>query len=1106
MKVTHKIIMASAMFGCAYAQNLVSVEAFDEQGNNPSQLTLRLKLTNNTSDTLNDVRARYFLNFDRNKVLNVSPYYMAGATTSIDTLGDFLAVNINVAKLAPGVFPNASGISLGMNYADWSAFNKQNNFSYPNASSFIVANNIPVYANGAILAGLTPINEPVVEELPKIRFVGIQPENTATRSAWVELQNYDTTDVDLSNLYLKWTTSDSVGLGNVTLSAGQKVRICKSSSLECPTADVTTVKESLPFGQSGNLGVSKNGMVFQQIVWNDSNKTLSSSHQAGFSISRIPYNLGSITSNSIKIVHGKGLFFSLIDGIWVCHRANDINNEEGLPSPVAYLENQVVYDTSSLYRFAWHPVRNAGRYVLTVKTSSDSIVYQDTTSRTYVDLNLTGNDYLWSVKNYDGRIAEAGSWWNRITKITGAIDKTHLLGVPAFGTRKDTKMLVLTWGEKIMEPDIPWDRPNDTGHMTDEDDSRCWAAGIHMLNAFYGGTLKQDEIVYHGKTQPFNIKLHTPDGDFVIAREKREDKIEMYIGGGHINVVASAGRAKNIIGAFGIHKGGATPETKATLAWALNITDDDIEGEVVNPLIDDAVVPLTEDIVKSYIDMERPLLIEMEEHVMVIDGYDYHDASNKKVHFLNLYNGGETAWLPLSIISYVGYMVPPPRTETIGRRSDYRIGRDADGDGICDFDEVERFNTDPNHEDSDRDGIDDKTEIILYTQKEPFVIRKEIDGEMKELHVGDNGSYIGYSSDGNPYHLVFTNGFYRTEQFADVDNDKIRNELDRDSDNGGESDGSEVKNNRDLFNPVGDIPDPIENPEITWDLPDDFTIYSLDEVRVNDRTICRDGDGYCKIASEFGRVEFAVNVGVQSVVGEIHSKGGVWLRSRSEVHGDIHVYSNFSTVNVQGGAVHNGDDLSHAVTDWPYHVWDNKIYSITNIELFPSLTVTAGQEKTLSDGDVYSKVKVESGATLKIEPGEIMVGNIQFESGSTITFTNPGQQTILHADGSTIWRTTISNEDKELVARGFKLIQYSDNRVNIEGDWAGTIHAARAYLVMGQVKKIMYGRFLAESVTMHQQSRIYRVDFDPIDPSANLAMIYQVDFNSNVQSTNLALR
>ena len=1103
MKTLRRLFMASAMISYAYAQNLVSVEAFDEQGNNPSQLTLRLKLTNNTSDTLNDVRARYFLNYDRNKVLNVSPYYMAGATTSIDTLGDFLAVNINVVKLAPGVFPNAGGISLGMNYADWSAFNKQDNFSYPNASNFVISNKIPVYANGAVVAGLTPINTPVNVEPPKIRFVGIQPENTATRSAWVELQNYGTTDIDLSSLFLKWTASDSVGFDNLTLPAGKKVRICQSSSLECPTADAMAVKESLSLGYSGNLGVSQNGVVFQQIVWNDSSRSLSSRHQTDFSISRIPYNLGSITSNSIKIENGKGLFFTLINGIWICHRANDINNEYGLPSPVAFLKKQVIYDTTSLYRFAWHPVRNAGRYVLTVKTTNDSIVYQDTTSQTHVDLNLTGNDYLWSVQHDDGHIAESESIWNRITKNGAAIDKTHLLGVPAFGVRKDTKMLALTWGERIKEPDVPWDRPNDTGHMTDEEDSRCWAAGIHMLNAFYGGSLKQDEIVYHAKTHPFNIKLRTPDGVFNVIRD---NKVYMYDGG--VKTFNSMEKITNIIGVFGIHEGGSLSEEKATLAWALDITDDDIEGEMANPRKDNAVVSLTEDIVKSYIDMERPLLIAIEKHVMVIDGYDYHDASNKKVHFLNLFNGGETAWAPLnSFDSYVYYMVPPPRTETVGHRGDYRIDRDSDGDGICDFDEVERFNTDPNHEDSDGDGIDDKTEIILYTQREPFVIQKEIDGEMKEIHVGENGAFTGSYSD-NPFDLISVNAFYRIEQFADVDNDKIRNELDRDSDNGGESDGSEVKAGRDLFNPIGDMPDPPSIIEVSWDLPSDITIYSVEAMRVNDRTVCRDGDGYCKIASEYGRVEFAVNVGVESVVGEIYSKGGVWLRSRSQVHGNIYVYSNFSTVNVQSGAVHNGDKQSHAVTEWPYPaVWDNdKIYSIDNIELAPALVVQAGQEKTLKNNNGYSLVKVESGATLKIESGEIYIGNIQLESGSTITFINPGQETILHAEGKTIWRTTISNADKELVARGFKLIQYSDKNVNIEGDWAGTIHAARSSLVMGQTNKLMYGRFLAKLVTIHQESKIYRVDFDPITPSTNLAGIYQVDFDLNAQSTNLALR
>jgi Zn/Cd-binding protein ZinT len=220
--------------------------------------------------------------------------------------------------------------------------------------------------------------------------------------------------------------------------------------------------------------------------------------------------------------------------------------------------------------------------------------------------------------------------------------------------------------------------------------------------------------------------------------------------------------------------------------------------------------------------------------------------------------------------------------------------------------------------------------------------------------------------------------------------------------------------------------------------------------------------------------------------------GGVWLRSRSEVHGDIHTYlisASNDAVHVQGGAVHNGSMDPRNSAEWPYPgVWDNRVRYLEDIDLQPVLIVTAGQEKTLSHGDRYSKVKVESGGTLKIEPGVIRVGNIQFESGSTITFTNPGRQTDFYADGNMIWRTTISNEDKELVAKGFRLIQLSDKNVNIEGDWAGTIHAARSSLVMGQTNKLMYGRFLAKLVTMHQHSRIYRVDFDPITQSMNLAL------------------
>ncbi|WP_297699514.1 PDZ domain-containing protein [uncultured Fibrobacter sp.] len=110
----------------------------------------------------------------------------------------------------------------------------------------------------------------------------------------------------------------------------------------------------------------------------------------------------------------------------------------------------------------------------------------------------------------------------------------------------------------------------------------------------------------------------------------------------------------------------------------------------------------------------------------------------------------------------------------------------------------------------------------------------------------------------------------------------------------------------------------------------------------------------------------------------------------------------------------------------------------------------------------YQMVKVEAGGTLKIGPGEMKIGVIQLESGSSIEFTNPGQGTIIWTNGKTLWKTSIVNENQELVARDFKLIQLSDKDMFIEGDWAGTIHAAKADLIMGQTNKLMYGRFVGK--------------------------------------------
>ncbi len=76
-----------------FAEAPVSVEAYDEQANDPNQVTLRIRLTNHTEDTLQNVRLRYFLDDEKGRDLTLSPYYLPGATLSIDTL-DFKRIAV----------------------------------------------------------------------------------------------------------------------------------------------------------------------------------------------------------------------------------------------------------------------------------------------------------------------------------------------------------------------------------------------------------------------------------------------------------------------------------------------------------------------------------------------------------------------------------------------------------------------------------------------------------------------------------------------------------------------------------------------------------------------------------------------------------------------------------------------------------------------------------------------------------------------------------------------------------------------------------------------------------------------------------------------------
>ena len=57
--------------------------------------------------------------------------------------------------------------------------------------------------------------------------------------------------------------------------------------------------------------------------------------------------------------------------------------------------------------------------------------------------------------------------------------------------------------------------------------------------------------------------------------------------------------------------------------------------------------------------------------------------------------------------------------------------------------------------------------------------------------------------------------------------------------------------------------------------------------------------------------------------------------------------------------------------------------------------------------------------------------------------------------------------------------EQGNNPLFIEGEWAGTIFAPKAKLVLGQAKKEIYGRFVGNGITVHQFASLYAVAFAP---------------------------
>lgn len=315
----------------------------------------------------------------------------------------------------------------------------------------------------------------------------------------------------------------------------------------------------------------------------------------------------------------------------------------------------------------------------------------------------------------------------------GVTEIQALLGVTPILQHKDTHMLCLggcpesgmhRW-DSAHEDDADWIIGNGNAMRgCPLDDNYCTRAAMAMIITYHGGNLSQDRISYYGyEGQP----------------------IEGQLGYGHglwPNEIATHGTGRNVFD------------------WAMN-----------NNAVTSSRGKPTYAQVKLWINDDRPILIveNNDAHSVVLDGY-WDLLLFKLAHRVDPWTATSSwvRWNPWDVTEY--HVAPagilPRSDEDLDSDGIVDTVDDSDNDGICDFDEQQRFDLDYLSMDSDLDLILDKLDMREY---------------------------------------VFDNAGNFLPSFPDFDNDGLRKELDPDNDNGGSIDGCEDFNlNGKLEIPLGE--------------------------------------------------------------------------------------------------------------------------------------------------------------------------------------------------------------------------------------------------------------------------------------------------------------
>ena len=216
------------------------------------------------------------------------------------------------------------------------------------------------------------------------------------------------------------------------------------------------------------------------------------------------------------------------------------------------------------------------------------------------------------------------------------------------------------------------------------------------------------------------------------------------------------------------------------------------------------------------------------------------------------------------------------------------------------------------------------------------------------------------------------------------------------------------------------------------------------------------------------------------------------MRDRSSVFGNLETGETVerqSSTPVVSGKIIEHSSQTDIYSEYCSNLMDGFIpgldFSIDSLK-----AVNAGESygtSRMGSNSSHTDYNFNSNSELKFDrSGEFGFASLKFQKDARLQA--PTESVILYIGNDFQWNGTIVADDMVSAAQHLMIYYYGSNRVYIQTNFAGTIIAPNAEVVIGQSGKEFYGAIFAKSIVVHQNTKITWVPFVSNSLNTTLAM------------------